>query len=113
MKQFFIALSLLAFAFSATPSKAQGQGHAQDRVVIDVSAKGIDDAIRRLSDIPGNRQAQQASIVLALLKGFGRPAGTEGGRQRLDYQIEATPDGRILINGIDISVLLQAANRKP
>lgn len=107
MKQFFIALSLLAFAFSATPASAQ------ERVVIDVTAKGIDDAIKRLSDIPGNRQAQQAAIVLALLKGFGKPAGMEGGRQRLDYQIEATPDGRILINGIDISVLMQAANRKP
>ncbi len=107
MKQFFIALSLLAFAFSATPAKAQ------ERVVIDVTARGIDDAIKRLSDIPGNRQAQQAALVLTLLKGFGKPAGLEGGRQRLDYQIEATPDGRILINGIDISVLMQAANRKP
>jgi hypothetical protein len=107
MKQFFIALALAAFAFSATPSRAQ------ERVVIDVTAKGMDDAIKRLSGIPDNRQAQQAAIVLALLRGFGKPAGMEGGRQRLDYQIEATPDGRILINGIDISVLMQAANRKP
>jgi hypothetical protein len=111
MKQFFIALALAAYAFSATPARAQVQ--AQDRVVIDVTAKGIDDAMKRLSDIPGNRQAQQAAIVLALLKGFGKPAGMEGGRQRLEYQIEATPDGRILINGIDVSVLVQAANRKP
>jgi hypothetical protein len=107
MKQFFLAVSLIAFALAATPAKAQ------ERVVIDVTAKGIDDAIKRLSDIPGNRQAQQAAIVLALLRGFGKPAGMEGGRQRLDYQIEATPDGRILINGVDISVLTQAASRRP
>ena len=105
MKQVFIALSFLAFAFSATLASAQ------ERVMIDVTAKGFDDAIKRLSSVPGNRQAQQAALVLTLLRGFGKPAGVEAGSQRFDYQIEVVPDGRILINGLDISVLLQAANR--
>lgn len=111
MKQFFYALTVAALALCATP--VNGPALAQERTVIDVSARGVDDAIKRLAETPGNRQAQQALIVLTLLKGFGKPGGVEGGRARLDYQIEVTPDARILINGVDFSVLAQAANRKP
>ncbi len=111
MKQFFYAFAIALAGLAATPSFAPIE--AQERTVIDVSARGIDDAIKRLAGVPDNKQAQQAALVLTLLKGFGKPAGVEAGRARLDYQIEATPDGRILINGVDISIILQVANRKP
>ena len=103
MKQFFCAALIALSLFAATPTLAQ------ERTVIDVTARGIDDAIKRLTSVPGNREAQQAALVLTLLRGFGKTA--PGGR--LDYQIEVTPEAQILINGVNISVILQAANRKP
>jgi hypothetical protein len=103
MVQFFRASLLALSLLAATPAMAQ------ERTIIDVTARGIDDAITRLAGVPGNREAQQAALVLTLLRGFGKPAANG----RLDYQIEVTKESQILINGVNISVILQAANRKP
>src|SRR5438105_3344631 len=82
------------------------------RGTMDIQARGIEDVIKQLNQVQGNPQAQQAAIVLLLIQGLGKKQAAEGGRTRYDYQVEAQPDGHILINGLDISVLIQAANQK-
>lgn len=77
---------------------------------MDITVRGIDDAIKQLNAVQGNNQAQQAAIVLLLIQGAGKKQPPENGRSRYDYHVDVQPDGRILINGLDISVLIQAAN---
>jgi hypothetical protein len=79
---------------------------------MDISVRGIEDVIKQLNTVEGNPQAQQAAIVLLLIQGLGKKQ-PESGRARYDYHVTAQPDGHILINGVDISVLIQAAQKKP
>jgi hypothetical protein len=80
---------------------------------MDISVRGVEDAIKQLNAVEGNPKAQQAAIVLLLIQGVGKKQPQEGGRSRYDYHVDVHPDGHILINGLDISVLIQAANQKP
>ena len=82
------------------------------RGAMDIQARGIEDVIKQLNQVQGNPQAQQAAVVLLLIQGLGKKQ-PDGGRNRYDYHVEAQPDGHILINGLDISVLIQAAGGKP
>jgi hypothetical protein len=79
---------------------------------MDISVRGLEDAIQQLNAVEGNPKAQQAALVLLLVKGAGKKQPPEGGRTRYDYHVDIQPDGRIAINGLDISVLMQAANTK-
>ena len=79
---------------------------------MDISVRGIDDAIKQLNAVQGNVQSQQAAIVLLLIQGAGKKQAPENGRTRYDYHVDIQPDGRILINGLDVSMLIQAANQK-
>jgi hypothetical protein len=79
---------------------------------MDITVRGIDDAIKQLNAVQGNPQSQQAAIVLLLIQGAGKKQAPENGRSRYDYHVDIQPDGRILINGLDVSVLIQAANPK-
>jgi hypothetical protein len=80
---------------------------------MDISVRGVEDAIKQLNAVEGNPKAQQAAIVLLLIQGAGKKQPAEGGRTRYDYHVDVQPDGHILINGLDISVLMQAAQMKP
>jgi hypothetical protein len=79
---------------------------------MDITVRGIDDAIKQLNAVQGNVQSQQAAIVLLLVQGAGKKQAPENGRTRYDYHVDVQPDGRILINGLDVSMLIQAANQK-
>ena len=83
------------------------------RAGMDISVRGVEDAIQQLNAVEGNPKAQQAAIVLLLIQGVGKKQPAEAGRSRYDYHVDVHPDGHILINGLDISVLIQAANQKP
>jgi hypothetical protein len=80
---------------------------------MDISVRGVEDAIKQLNAVEGNPKAQQAAIVLLLIQGAGKKQPAEAGRSRYDYHVDVQPDGHILINGLDISVLMQAAQMKP
>jgi hypothetical protein len=82
------------------------------RGAMDIQARGVEDVIKQLNAVPDNPRAQQAALVLLLIQGLGKKQ-PEGNRTRYDYHVEAQPDGHILINGLDISVLIQAAGGKP
>ena len=100
-------------AASLAIGAAGGAALAQaGRGAMDIQARGIEDVIKQLNAVEGNPRAQQAALVLLLIQGLGKKQ-PEGGRTRYDYRVEAQPDGHILINGIDISVLIQAAGGKP
>ena len=95
-----------------TPPPAATQ-EAQARNGMDITVRGIDDFIKQLNAVQNEPRAQQAAIVLLLIQGAGKKQPPENGRTRYDYHVDVTPDGHILINGLDISVLIQAAGGKP
>ena len=96
------------------PAGAQQAQLAQaGRSGMDISVRGVEDAIKQLNAVQGNPKAQQAALVLLLIQGAGKKEPAEGGRSRYDYHVDVHPDGHILINGLDISVLMQAAQMKP
>jgi hypothetical protein len=95
------------------PAVGQAPQQAQaGRSGMDITVRGIDDAIKQLNAVEGNPKAQQAAIVLLLIQGAGKKQAPENGRTRYDYHVDVTPDGHILINGLDVSVLVAAANQK-
>lgn len=103
------APALLGLLLITTPlATAQAQAVA----TTDITVRGLDDVIKALNGMRDNRNAGQASLVLTLLKGFGRPTKAEDGRNRLDYQVSVSPDGKVLVNGIDIVPLLEATVKK-
>jgi hypothetical protein len=104
------ALLLGALPAAATPGAQEAQA---GRNGMDISVRGVEDAIKQLNQVQGNPQAQQAALVLLLIQGAGKKQPIEGGRSRYDYHVDVQPDGHILINGLDISVLIQAAQQKP
>jgi len=99
-------------AAEAPAAAANAQLAQAGRDAMDISVHGIDDAIKTLSGVQGNPQAQQAALVLLLVQGVGKKRPPEGGRSRYDYEVDVHPDGHILINGLDVSVLIQAAQHK-
>jgi hypothetical protein len=98
------------FPAQAKPSVELAQA---GRAGMDISVHGVEDAIKQLNAVPDNPRAQQAALVLLLIQGAGKKQAPEGGRSRYDYHVDVHPDGHILINGLDISVLIQAAQQKP
>src|SRR5260221_6401598 len=111
-------VALLAAALLALPAGVVGAAESHDQLAqagrsgIDISVRGIEDGIKQLNAVQGNPQAQQAALVLLLIQGAGQKQAPEAGRSRYDYHIDVKPDGHILINSLDLSVLLQAANPK-
>ena len=91
----------------------QAQLAQAGRSGMDISVRGVEDAIKQLNAVEGNPKAQQAALVLLLIQGAGKKQAPEGGRSRYDYHVEVHPDGRIFINDMDISILIQAAGGKP
>ena len=107
------AALLLGLPAAAEPPGEPGAQLAQaGRSGMDISVRGVEDAIKQLNGVQGNPQAQQAALVLLLIQGAGKKQPAEGGRSRYDYHVDVQPDGHILINGLDISVLIQAAQQK-
>lgn len=108
-----IAALLLVTAALATPAAAQAPAPppAAPAATVDVTVRGIEDGIRALQNMRGNQQAQQAALVLSLLRGLGRPGPVEGGRSRVDYAITVRPDGRVFVNDMDVTTVIEMANR--
>jgi hypothetical protein len=102
------AALLLGLPARAAPPEQQAQA---GRSGIDITVRGIEDGIKQLNAVQGNPQAQQAAIVLLLIQGAGHKQAEAGGN-RYDYHVDVHPDGHILINGLDISVLMQAAKSR-
>jgi hypothetical protein len=64
-----------------------------------VSVKGFDEAIAALNTAPPEMGLGQAAIGLLAAKGFSKP-GADGS---IVWNVESTPEGGVLVNGVDVS----------
>jgi len=103
----------LLVGLAGVPAGADPAQLAQAGRGMDISVRGVEDAIKQLNAVEGNPKAQQAALVLLLIQGAGKKQPAEGGRTRYDYHVEVKPDGRILINDLDLTLFMQAAGAKP
>jgi hypothetical protein len=64
-----------------------------------VTAKGFDEAIAALNTAPPEMGLSQATMGLLAVKGFSKP----GAGGSVMWKIETTPEGGVLLNGVDVS----------
>ena len=81
-------------SFSAGPAAAP-TGKAK------ITLTGLDDVIKIITAAPPQASLQQAAAMMIVAKGLGK-VGSDGATT---WDIEATPDGQILVNGTDVKKL--------
>jgi hypothetical protein len=74
-----------------------------------ISVVGLEDSLTKLQGMK-TRNAAQAVLFLQLMKGVGKRGTATDGRSQYDYRIDVTDTGGVLVNGIDIAPILNAAN---
>lgn len=72
-------------------AKPSGKAH--------VTAKGLDDVMKAMQAAPPEAGLQGGAAVVVVAKGLGK-AGSDGS---MSWDVEATSDGKITVNGIDVS----------
>ena len=72
-------------------AKPSGKAH--------VTAKGLDDVMKTMQAAPPEAGLQGGAAVVVVAKGMGK-AESDGS---MSWDVEATPDGKITVNGIDVS----------
>jgi hypothetical protein len=81
-------------SFAAGPAAVpSGKAH--------VTAKGLDDVLKTIQASPPEAGLQEDAAVIIVAKGIGK-AEPDGS---LSWDVQATPDGKILVNGTDMSKL--------
>jgi hypothetical protein len=88
------------YSVSAT-GKMQAGPAAQPTGQAHISIKGIDEVMKVAQAAPPEAGLQQVSAVIVVAKGLAKP-DADGA---LGWDISATPDGKITINGMDINSL--------
>ena len=77
---------------------------------IDAVIRGLDATLKQMQPAPGakaDEETQKTLATLALVQALGAPGKDEGGRDLRIYKLELAGDGRILLNGADMSAMLQ------
>lgn len=97
-----IAVVLASAGASAQSAKAPPGG-------TNISVVGLEDSLSKLQGMK-TRNAAQAVLFLQLMKGVGKKGTSADGRSQYDYRIDVTDTGGVLVNGIDIAPILNAAN---
>ena len=97
-----IAAVLASAGASAQSAKAPPGG-------TNISVVGLEDSLGKLQGMK-TRNAAQAVLFLQLMKGVGKKGTAADGRSQYDYRIDVTDTGGVLVNGIDIAPILNAAN---
>ena len=64
-----------------------------------ITAKGLDDIMKAIQAAPPEMGLQGGAAVIVVAKGMGK-AESDGS---ISWDVEATPDGKINVNGIDVS----------
>ncbi len=64
-----------------------------------ISAKGLDDVLKVIQAAPAEAGVQSGVSIVIAAKGMGK-AAADG---TLTWEIESTPDAKVLVNGIDVS----------
>ncbi|MFY8106880.1 MAG: hypothetical protein ACOVKO_08175 [Elstera sp.] len=99
---FMVAVVLASGAAFAQSAKAPPSG-------TNISVVGLEDSLAKLQGMK-TRNAAQAVLFLQLMKGVGKKGTASDGRSQYDYRIDVTDTGGVLVNGIDIAPILNAAN---
>ena len=97
-----VAVILASAGASAQSAKAPPGG-------TNISVVGLEDSLSKLQGMK-TRNAAQAVLFLQLMKGVGKKGTAADGRSQYDYRIDVTDTGGVLVNGIDIAPILNAAN---
>ena len=77
---------------------------------VDMVLRGLDAAMKEMQPAPGakpDEEAQKTLATLRLVQAMGAPGKDGSGRDLRSYKFELASDGKILLNGADMSVLLQ------
>lgn len=74
-----------------------------------ISVVGLEDSLTKLQTLK-TRNAAQAVLFLQLIRGVGKKGTAPDGRSQYEYRIDVTDTGGVLVNGIDIAPILNAAN---
>lgn len=78
---------------------------------VDLALRGLEKAIALLQPPPGSKGEDDMSGVagaMSLMQAFGAPGKDDQGREVRSYKAEVTQDGKIMLNGADMSALLGA-----
>ena len=118
--QFVIkALSLDTPAAAATlKGNATFDGKAAFGLVASVNTvlRGLDGLIKDMQPTPGAKpdpEAQKTLATATLVQALGAPGTDESGRDTRTYKLELGPDGKITLNGTDMSAVLQSVQGAP
>jgi hypothetical protein len=85
---------------TASPGSSMGTG------TLNLSVRGTDTLLSALAGAP-SQNAQNAAAVLTVVQMTGKPGTDAQGRPVRSYDLAFAPDGRMTMNGADISALLQ------
>ena len=108
------ALSLDTPAAAATlKGNATFDGKAAFSVVASINTvlRGLDGLIKDMQPAPGAKpdpEAQKTLATATLVQALGAPGTDESGRDTRTYKLELGPDGKITLNGADMSAVLQS-----
>lgn len=75
----------------------------------EVVLRGLDAAAEAMKPKPGaqpNPEAQEALGMIAMLQAMGQQGKDEAGKDVRSYAFELTEDGRVLLNGADMSAMM-------
>jgi hypothetical protein len=78
-------------------------------VSIDMALRGVDALVKETQPAPGakpDEEAQNLAAILTMLQVMGAPGKDESGRDVRDYKLRMGTDGKILLNGTDLSAML-------
>jgi len=78
----------------------------------DIVLRGLDGAVKLLSAGPKSSETDQALGVLSMLQMFGQIAKDDVGREIRTYAFKVQPDGKVLLNGADMTMMLGAAGKQ-
>lgn len=102
------ATSALDASGGLTVSKEAAMGMTADYTLV---VRDMGSVTKALSPAAGQQPDQKmtgALMFLGMLQGMGRAGAAEDGVQTLTYDIKIAPDGKILLNGNDLSALMGA-----
>ena len=94
------SISGSTYNFQAEGSFVAGPA-AQPTGKANIKMKGIDDVMKAINGAPPEASLKQAGAVMILAKGLGK-IGADGA---ITWEVEATPDGKVLVNGTDVKKL--------
>ena len=76
----------------------------------DMVIRGLDPLLKRMKPAPGakiDEDTQNLLAGLAMLQAMGAPGKDEGGRDIRTYKLQMDADGKVLLNGADLTAMLQ------